>query len=118
MAITAQREAAGAETLLGRVEGLIRRAEAFLAAAEITGQVAQGLSAIREIRALLELLGKASGELKPDGVNVSLGSINVLASPEITKYTTELLRALAPFPEARIAAGAALRRLDMEELPT
>jgi hypothetical protein len=114
VSIAAQQETAGAETLLGRVESLIRRAEAFLAAAEKTGQVAQGLSAIREIRALLELLGKASGELKADGVNVSLATINVLASPEITRYTTELLRALQPYPAARVAAAAALQLLDME----
>ena len=113
IAIQQTREAAGAETLLDRVEALIRRAESFLAAAEVTGQVAQGLAAIREIRALLELLGKASGELKPEGgVNVNVG-VNLLATPEVAELCSVLMLALQPFPDARIAAAKALDVLEV-----
>ena len=106
-AIQAVKVEAGATSLLDRVESLIRRAEAFLAAAEQGGQVAQGLAAIREIRALLELLGRSSGELKDQPAV----AINLLASPEIVELTTTLLRALAPYPEARVAAAAALEAI-------
>jgi hypothetical protein len=111
-AIAADREEAAAGSLRERVEGLIRRTEVFLAAAEKTGAVAQGLAAVRELRALLELLGKASGELKPEG-GPSV-SVNVLASPEIVQVTTVLMRALAPYPQARIAVADALEADGLE----
>lgn len=61
--------------------------------------------AARELRAGLELLGKATGELMPDG---SVTVINLATSQEWLEVQRRLLDALAPFPEARIAVGRAL----------
>ena len=99
-AVRQDKESAEAESLLERVEALILRAESFLSAAERTGQVAQGLAAIRELRALLELLGRASGELKPDGPTTV---VNILQSPEIARYIGAVRDVLADDPE-RLAA--------------
>ena len=63
IAIQAEREHAGAVTLLDRVESLIRRTERLLTAAEASGAVTTALAAVREQRELLRLLGAASGEL-------------------------------------------------------
>ncbi len=104
---TERTEQAGGGALLDRVEALIRRAERILDAAEGDGKVSTALSAIKELRALLELLGKATGELD-DRPQVT---INLLSSPEWLQMRSQLLGALAPFPQARIAAA------DVLELP-
>jgi len=43
--------------------------------------------------------------------------VNVLASPEITGIISALLTALAPYPQAKIAAAAALNVIDVEGGP-
>ncbi|NLG65270.1 MAG: hypothetical protein GX537_06660, partial [Actinobacteria bacterium] len=65
-ALAAMREAEEAEreaSLLQRIETLIERTERLLRAAEEDGRSQAALAAVRELRSLLELLGKASGEL-------------------------------------------------------
>jgi DNA-binding CsgD family transcriptional regulator len=98
VAVQAQRQESAARTLLDRVEQLIGRAEAFLQQAETSGQVAQGLAAIREIRGLLELLGKASGELDER----QQVTINLLQSPEILRYLAVVREVLADQPDRMI----------------
>jgi len=107
LAVRQERDSNAGENLLARVETLIRRAEGFLAVAERTGQVTQGLAAIRELRGLLELLGKASGELR----ETPSMTINVLGSGEWSAIRTALFGALASHPDARQAVAGALLRL-------
>ncbi|NLE22082.1 MAG: hypothetical protein GX624_04800 [Actinobacteria bacterium] len=106
-ALAALREAEEAEreaSLQQRIERLIERAERLLRAAEEDGRAQAALAAVRELRSLLELLGKASGELN-DRPQVT---VNLMASPEWLQLRSALLGALLPFPDARVAAAAVL----------
>jgi hypothetical protein len=64
----------------------------------------------------LEKLGKISGEIASlaNNVNVNVAIVN---HPEFAKAQAVLLRALAPFPDARVAVVAALRDLDAQAVP-
>src|SRR5215210_5000130 len=55
-------EVAEADTLLERIEGLYKRTEAILEAAEKDSEWALALAAIRECRGSLELLGRVTKE--------------------------------------------------------
>lgn len=107
-AVQAERERDSAETLLDRVEGLIQRTERLLEAAEDAGRVSAALAAIKELRSLLELLGKASGELdtRPQV------TVNLLASPEWLGVRELLFAALQPYPDARAAVSGRLLELE------
>jgi hypothetical protein len=94
-----------AQTVLARVQALVETTEDLLQGARDAGSVVQALACIRELRGLLELLGKATGELKPDGQVLVM---NVQANPEFLAVQGRLLQALAPYPEARVAAALAL----------
>ncbi len=60
-------EVAQATTLLGRIEGLIQDCRAISQKAQRARQWQAAVSALRELRGCLELLGKLSGELqRPD----------------------------------------------------
>jgi hypothetical protein len=101
------RETGANQSLMERIESLISRTENFLSTAEKTGQVAQGLAAVRELRALLELLGKASGELKPDGATTV---VNILQSPEILQVIRAVRTVLSDQPD-RLQQFSDLMRL-------
>lgn len=68
-------EVAQADTLLDQVKSLSQRALSILSRAEGTGDLRTACSAIREVRATLELLLKVSGELKGDQTNVNVAVI-------------------------------------------
>lgn len=110
-AVQAQREQAGAVTLQERVESLIARTERFLEAAEQGGKVSAGLAAVRELRGLLELYGKASGELDTRPVTV----VNLQASPEWIELRGLLFATLQPWPDARAAVSGRLLQLEAGE---
>ena len=82
---------------MGRIRNLI-------AACEATGSAGPLTAAAREFRSSLELLAKLTGELDERPTTV----VNVLSSPEVAGLITALLGALAPFPDARVAAAAVL----------
>lgn len=106
-ALAAMREAEEAEreaSLLCRIETLIERTERLLRAAEEDGRSQAALAAVRELRSLLELLGKASGELN-DRPQVT---INLQASEEWLQVRSALLGALLPYPDARVAVAGVL----------
>jgi hypothetical protein len=111
-AIVAAQDAAADErgqTLAERLEGLYLRAHRILDAAESGHSGTLGLAAIRELRGIAELLGRLSGELRPDSPTVQF--LNLQSAPEWVAARTALLDALGPFPEARLAVVDALRRL-------
>ena len=106
--LQAERVEQGAASLLDRVEALIERTERLLRAAEDEGRASAALAAVRELRALLELLGKASGELdtRPQV------TVNLLASPEWIGVRAALFAALQTYPDARAAVAGRLLELE------
>jgi hypothetical protein len=88
-------EIAEADTLLDRVEGLYKRTEAILEAAEEDKEYSTALAAIRECRGNLELLGRVTKELE------SAPTLNLHLNPEWLELRALIVRAVEPFPEAR-----------------
>lgn len=124
--VAQRRTAKGAEKFVDRLETVVGRTQAILEAAmrgdttmpcpacrtEVTmphsPNAAQALTAIRELRATLELLGKVTGELDSRPVVV----VNLQTTPEWLRLQTSITESLAPFPEARLAVAAELRRIE------
>jgi hypothetical protein len=87
------------------MERLIQRTERLLEAAEASGAVGQALAAIDRLWKGYELVGKITGEIKPDG---QVLVVNLQQSPEWVELRGRLLVALLPFPDARARVSAAL----------
>ena len=85
----------------------IAQAETLYAAAE-DGKSGQALTVLREIRALLELLGKATGELDTRPLTV----VNLQTSPEWLAVRDVILSALMACPEARATVSGRLLELE------
>ena len=96
-------EVAEAGDLLSRVEALHARTLAILEAAEGTGELRTALSAIREARGNLELVGRVTKELD------ERPALNLYFSPEWLELRAVIVGALEPHPEAR---GSVLRALE------
>ncbi len=95
-------EVAEAGTLLDRVEGLYKRTEAILEAAENNKEWPTALAAIRECRGNLELLGRVTKELQ------DAPTFNLYLSPEWLELRAVLVGALEPHQEAQTAVLRAL----------
>jgi hypothetical protein len=95
-------------SLLDRVEGLIERAETLYTAASGEGKAAQALAVLKELRGLLELLGKATGELDTRPVTV----VNLQTAPEWLAMRAVILSALMAYPEARACVSGRLLELE------
>jgi hypothetical protein len=95
--------------LIERIEALVGRIESAADRAEESGQTRQLLDAARELRGFYELIGRVTGELKPDGANVT---INVLASADWLRLRGVMFSALEPFPAARVAVAEAVAQLE------
>jgi hypothetical protein len=87
--------AAAADSLLDRIEALQGRTLTILEAAEQTNEHRIALSAIREARANLELIGEVTKELD------RAGTINLELSPEWLELRGVIIAALEPHPAAR-----------------
>lgn len=98
------RVAEHARTLLDRVEDLERRARVILDGAE-SSHVALG--ALRELRGIVELLGKVTGELR-ETPNVV---VNVLGSREWTAIQGALFEELEAHPEIRFKIAQRLQAI-------
>ena len=107
--VSRRRADAGPKSALDRLEELYGRANVVLTSAEREGQASLSLAAIRELRALIELLGKLTGELdeRPQ-INV----LNVHMTPEWLATRDAMLGALAPYPEAAHAVAARLQAIE------
>jgi hypothetical protein len=103
-----EREVEQAKGLLQRTERLIERTERLLLAAEQDGKVSAALAAVRELRGLLELLGKASGEL----ATTPMVTINLMASEEYLAVRAAIFAALVAHPDARQAVAGRLLQLE------
>ncbi|MCG0276725.1 MAG: hypothetical protein L5655_11355, partial [Thermosediminibacteraceae bacterium] len=82
------------------------RALRILEKAEQAGKLKTALDGIKEARECLELLAKLQGELAQEG------TINITISPEWLEIRTIILKALEPYPEARIRLAQALKEVE------
>ena len=87
--------ASRADSLLDRIEALQSRLLAILEATEETHDHRVALSAIREARANLELIGEVTKELD------RAGTINLNLNPEWLELRGVIIAALEPHPAAR-----------------
>ena len=94
--------AARADTLLDRIEALQSRTLAILEASEETNEHRTALTAIREARGNLELIGEVTKELN------RAPTLNLSLHPEYIEARTLIIQALGPYPEAREAVVKAL----------
>jgi hypothetical protein len=101
LAADAQRAAAG-DSILDRIEALHARTLAILKAAEKTKQYRTALSAIREARGNLELIGEVTKEIN------RTPTLNLTLHPEYIEVRTLIVQALAPYPDARDAVVRAI----------
>jgi len=107
--MAAQREEEAASTLVEQVRQLVRRADELYTAAAKDGRSSAALAALKEMRGSLELLGKATGELK-DASPVTV--ISVQASEEWQQIRAVILSTLMAYPEARQAVAGRLLQLN------
>jgi transposase-like protein len=105
VAVQAEKVRAGALSSAERVEGLYARAERVLEAAEEGGQGGLALASIRELRGIVELLCRLSGELDE---RPQVQVLNVQTSPEWLTLRSTLLSVLDRHPAARADVLAAL----------
>lgn len=108
-AAVTRRESAGPRKALDRLEELHSRSLAILDAAEAGGQASLALNAVRELRGLVELLAKLTGELDE---RPTVQVLNVQSSPEWQQIRSAVVTALAPFPEAAQAVSRCLLELE------
>lgn len=106
MKAQAAAEVANADSLLKEAGALGAKAISLLLQAEHAGDLRTALAGVRESRGCLELLARLLGELRDGPV------VNLTISPAWVSVRAVLLEALAPFPEARTAAAAALAKLE------
>ncbi len=102
----AAREAADADALLAQVVDLRDKALGILEKAEASEDLRAAVSAIREARGCVELLARLAGELK------DAPTVNLILSAEWLTVQANILTALEPHPDARLAVAHALGRID------
>ena len=96
-------EVAKADSLLDRLEDLQSRTEAMLSRVEGTDNYSAMLGAIREMRSNLEVIGEVTKELN------RTPTLNLTLSPEWLELRALIVRAVEPFPEARVGILRALK---------
>lgn len=97
------------DDLLEEIRRLKGRVERILDHAEERGQIAPALGAVRELRSLLELLGKVTGEIDN---STTVQVVNLQTSPEWLETRQTILGALEAHPDARVAVAEALAELE------
>ncbi len=104
-------EAAQADALLAQVVDLRDRALGILDTAQASDDLRAAVSAIREARGCVELLGKLAGQLKDAPI------VNLVLMPEWLQLQAAILGALGPHREARLAVAAALADVETHHAP-
>jgi len=97
---------AEADGLLEQVEMLRDRAVGILDKAEDSNELRTAVTAIREARGCVKLLGELLGELQNGQ------AVNVLVTTEWTQIRASVMGALAAHPEARAEVGRALKEVE------
>jgi hypothetical protein len=106
------KEMAQANNLMEQISSLQSRALNILSKTEEAEDWRAATGAIREVRSILELLGKIAGELNEGQ------TVNITVSPEWIEVRAVILETLAPFPEARISLSKALERIANGKIST
>ncbi len=101
-------KAEGAQSAQARVELLYQRANGLLDKAEAADKAAVSVALLRELRGLVELLAKLTGELDERPTF----QVALVASPEWEATRAAMLQALTPFPDAALAVADRLRELE------
>ena len=100
---------------------LCRTALTFqLAAASEAGDPRTAAYVAGQLTKTLETIGKVTGELGElarNTISITNNNTMILNSPQFATLQATLLRALAPYPDARSAVVLALRDLDAEPAP-
>ncbi|RBY94082.1 hypothetical protein DQ244_01595 [Blastococcus sp. TBT05-19] len=110
--LVAEREEAGPASALQRLESLYGKASAVLDAAQSEGKAQLSLSAIRELRGLVETLAKITGELDE---RPTTNVVNLQSSGEWHQLRTVVLEELAPYPEVQQRVAGRLLALVAEQ---
>ena len=93
----AVKEQTAADDLLNRVESLFDQSQELMNVARQNGKYSPAVSAIKECRSCLELIGRLLGELK-SGVH-----IDIHYNPQWIELRSTIYDALKPYPDARRA---------------
>lgn len=96
---------AASDAVDDRIESLIGRLEALLSVGEERKSLTAAANVARELRQCLELQARKSGALNE---RPQVAVVNVLGDPSFAAVVARLVQALAPWPEARVAAAAVL----------
>jgi hypothetical protein len=96
------------QSLLQNLVALRNRLFAALDVSEEAGDVNQTSRIAAALHRNFELVGKLLGDLNTGNTTIN----NVLIQPQYITMRVELVRALAPYPEARHAVAAVLHRLE------
>lgn len=95
-------EAEHGASLTERVDALYAKADSYLEKMVEAGDFRGATAAVRELRGCLELIGKLHGQIDPGT------TINVFNGPAWVTMQTNVLAALALYPDARAAVVRAL----------
>ncbi len=104
-------EAAQADALLAQVVDLRDKALGILSKAEVADDLRAAVSAIREARGCVELLGKLAGQLNEAPI------VNLILMSEWRQLQAAILVALEPHAEARLAVASALSEVESYHAP-
>jgi hypothetical protein len=105
-----KRQEAGAMSFLDRIEDLYAKASRILEREEAAGESKASLLAIRELRGIVDLLGRATGELRDGSAGTTV--VNVVSSPDWGMVRAAVFEVLTAFPEARAALASRLLELE------
>jgi hypothetical protein len=92
--------------------------KSFDAACDAGDRNGQGVVAGRLLETLREI-GKLTGEIRqlaPGGVTIN-NNVAVMSNPAVVELQATVIKALAPYPEARAAVISSLRRLEGQAAP-
>jgi hypothetical protein len=117
MAKLHERAAAEGESVLDYLRIVRTSLMSALAACSEAGD-ARGVAIVSgQLIAVLDKLGKITGEISQLAGSVTNINVAVLQSPEFARAQATILRALAPHAAARADVVAALRELDADPVP-
>ena len=98
------REIVEADSVMSDVVMLRARGIALLDMAESSGDIRTACTALREVRGVIDLLARVTGELES---NTKL-EVNIFNNSTWIDIRTDVINALRPFPEAKQAVVSAL----------